>query len=108
MTLVSRAEELLLLAIWKLQDDSYGAMLRDYLVETTDEDWSIGVVYNTLDRLARNGLVQTSIGEPTPERGGRAKRYFHLTAEGVASLERIRSLQKLLWSDLPGLKLSEA
>lgn len=108
MNLISRAEELLLLAIWTLQDQSYGAMLRDYLVEATDEDWSIGVVYNTLDRLARKGFVRTSLGDPTPERGGRAKRYFHLTAEGVESLERIRTVQNSLWSDLPILNLRNA
>ncbi|MCH8246976.1 MAG: PadR family transcriptional regulator [Bacteroidetes bacterium] len=108
MNLISRAEELLLLAIWTLQDQSYGAMLRDYLVEATNEDWSIGVVYNTLDRLARKGFVRTSLGDPTPERGGRAKRYFHLTAEGVESLERIRTVQNSLWSDLPILNLRNA
>lgn len=108
MKLISRAEELVLLAIWRLQGEAYGAILRNVLVDITEEDWSIGVVYNTLDRLARNGLVQSLLGEPTPERGGRAKRYFRLTTEGVAALERIRAVQNELWDSLPKGAVSPA
>jgi len=106
MDMLSRTEELLLLAVWKLQDEAYGAGIRDFLVERTDDDFSIGVVYSTLDRLARKGMLRTRIGDPTPERGGRAKRYFHLTEKGVAALDHTRSVADRLWSDLPNLGFS--
>jgi DNA-binding PadR family transcriptional regulator len=108
MNLLSRTEELLLLAVWRLQDEAYGAAIRNHLTDITDEDWSIGSVYGTLDRLARQGLVRTFMGLPTPERGGRSKRYFQLTAEGVAALNRVRSVQKTMWEDLPGLAPGKA
>lgn len=106
MDMLSRTEELLLLAVWKLQEDAYGAGIRDYLVERTDEDFSIGVVYSTLDRLARKRLLRSSLGDPTPERGGRAKRYFHLTEQGVRSLNHTRRVANELWKDLPDFGIS--
>jgi len=105
MTLLSRAEELLLLAVWKLNGQAYGATIREFIVETTDEDWSIGVIYSTLDRLARQGYVTTRLGAPTAERGGRSKRYFDVSGEGAEALNRIRCVQNALWSDLPDLAL---
>lgn len=105
--MLSRTEELLLLAIWRLQDEAYGAGIRDYLVDRTDEDFSIGVVYGTLDRLARKGLLRTSLGDPTPERGGRAKRFFHLTSKGVAALNHTRTIADQLWAGLPELRLGD-
>ena len=107
MVMLSRTEELLLLAVWRLQSDAYGAGIRDYLVDRTDEDFSIGVVYSTLDRLARKGLLRASLGEPTPERGGRAKRYFHLTEKGVGALNHTRGVSEGLWSGLPDLDLPD-
>ena len=108
MTLLSRTEELLLLAVWRLQENAYGAAIRTHLTDVTGEDWSIGSVYGTLDRLARQGFVRTFMGAPTPERGGRSKRFFELTAEGVAALNRVRSVQQNMWADLPTLALGGA
>ena len=105
MTLLSRSEELLLLAVWRLQEGAYGAAIRNHLTDVTDEDWSIGSVYGTLDRLGREGFVRTFMGAPTPERGGRSKRFFELTAEGVAALNRVRSVQESMWENLPTLAL---
>lgn len=108
MNLLTRTEELLLLAVWRLQDDAYGAAVRSHLADVTGEDWSIGSVYGTLDRLARQGLVVTFMGAPTPERGGRSKRFFRLTADGVAALNHVRSVQETMWDNLPGLALGGA
>ena len=108
MTLLSRSEELLLLAVWRLQDGAYGAAIRNHLTDVTDEDWSIGSVYGTLDRLARQGFVQTFMGAPTPERGGRSKRFFELTAEGVGALNSVRSVQESMWQGLPTLAFGDA
>ena len=83
-------EHLTLLAVFRLGDDAYGMRVRREIEERTTRDVSIGAVYATLDRLADKGLVKSSLLEPTPERGGRAKRCFRLTALGVASLNRAR------------------
>ena len=108
MNLLSRPEELLLLAVWRLQEDAYGAAIRNHLTDATGEDWSIGSVYAPLDRLARKGFVQTYMGPPTPERGGRSKRFFKLTAEGVGALNRARSVHETMWHSLPTLALGNA
>lgn len=108
MKLLSRSEELILLAVWRLQENAYGAAIRNHLTDVTDEDWSIASVYNPLDRLARKGFVRTYMGDPTPERGGRSKRFFKLTAEGVAALNHARAVQDSMWQDLPQLGLSGA
>ena len=108
MNLLSRPEELLLLAVWRLQDQAYGAAIRNHLTEATGQDWSIGSVYAPLDRLARKGFVQTHMGPPTPERGGRSKRFFSLTPEGVAALNHVRSVHETMWQGLPNIAFGDA
>jgi DNA-binding PadR family transcriptional regulator len=108
MNLLSRPEELLLLAVWRLQEEAYGAAIRNHLSDVTGEDWSIGSVYAPLDRLARKGFIRSYLGPPTPERGGRSKRFFRLTAEGVAALDRVRTLHESMWKGLPQLGLGGA
>ena len=100
---LSRNEELILLAVWRLQEDAYGAAIHDHLIEATGSHWSIAGVYNPLNRLARAGLVMTRVGPPTPERGGRSKRYFHLTKLGLATLTAAREVTNRMWIGLPNL-----
>jgi DNA-binding PadR family transcriptional regulator len=102
---LSKHEELILLAVWRLQDDAYGATIRTLLQETTGEDWSIAGVYGPLKRLARAGLVSTRTGLPTPERGGRSKRYYRLTPSGVGALNHARAVHERMWANLPKLAL---
>lgn len=80
-------EQVTMLALARLRDDAYGVSIRRELAEQTGRNVNIGAVYATLDRLEAKGLVESVIGEPTAERGGRAKRYFRLTGAGVAALE---------------------
>jgi len=102
---LSKYEELILLAVWRLQDDAYGATIRSLLQETTGEDWSIAGVYGPLKRLEQAGLVSTRAGLPTPERGGRSKRYYRLTRAGVSALNHARAVQEEMWANLPKLIL---
>ncbi len=81
-------EHLVLLAVLRLGSDAYGMRVRREIDERTGRDVSIGAVYATLERLEEKGLVGSSLNDPTPERGGRAKRTFHLTGEGVAAVSR--------------------
>lgn len=90
-------EQVVLLAILRLRDDAYGVTIRREIAECTERDPAPGALYTTLDRLEEKGLVASKYGDPTPERGGRAKRYFAVTARGVRAVARAqRAYQRLL------------
>ena len=101
MRLLSRKEELLLLSIWKLKNNAYGVPIREYVSRVSEKYWSIGAVYDVLDRLTRGGFVTAEAGEPTAERGGKSKRFYRVTKAGFAALEEIKTLNESMWSDLP-------
>lgn len=98
---LSRSDELILLAVWKLGDDAYGASILDYLQQETGREWSIAGVYAPLKRMAGDGLLRSRTGRPTPERGGRRKRVYELTAHGVRALQNARAEYESMWSGLP-------
>jgi PadR family transcriptional regulator PadR len=79
-------EEIVLLTVLRLAENAYGAKIRQTVAEATERDVSIGAVYATLDRLERKGYLKSWQGESTPERGGRAKRYFRVKGVGVQAL----------------------
>jgi PadR family transcriptional regulator PadR len=85
---LGRLEELVLRAILRLSENAYGPMIRREIVERTGRDVSVGTLYTTLDRLALKGYVTTRMGDPTPERGGRAKKYFRIEARGIEALNQ--------------------
>lgn len=93
-------EEIILLAILRLREDAYGVKIRQKVSEATERDVSIGAVYATLDRLERKGYVGSWQGEATPERGGRAKRYFRIEGAGVQALNDTRLVRDRLDADL--------
>ena len=72
---------------------------------SADADVSVGNVYAALDRLENKGLVASSLGDPTPERGGKAKRYFRVTKEGLRQVHETRRVLSKLWQALPEMKL---
>jgi DNA-binding PadR family transcriptional regulator len=98
-------EQVVLLAILRLGEDAYGVSIRDQIAACTTRDPSPGSLYTTLDRLEENGFVTSRYGDPTPQRGGRAKRFFTVTQKGVTTLARVqRGYQKLLQGiHLPGV-----
>jgi PadR family transcriptional regulator PadR len=81
-------EHVILLALLRLEDRAYGVAVRQEIERRTDREVSIGAVYATLDRLERKGYVTSHRGDPTPERGGRSKRFFRVTAAGVEAVSR--------------------
>lgn len=93
-------EEIVLLATLRLGDDAYGAKIRQTLEEATEKSVSIGAVYATLDRLERKGFVTSWQGEPTAERGGRAKRYFRVEGHGVEALNETEMARRRLATGL--------
>jgi len=106
MKFLSRQEELLLLSILRLRENAYGVPIRLHVCDVTDKYWSIGAIYDVLDRLTRKGLVSTISGEPEKKRGGKSKRFYRITKQGVRALEEVRELQQKTWIDIsmPSLK----
>lgn len=98
---LSEFELMLLLTILRLGDDAYGVPLSRELARTRGRDVSVGSVYAALDRLEIKGLIVSSLGESTPERGGRAKRYFRVTEQGLRSVHATRKVLSKLWKSLP-------
>src|ERR1700722_4185388 len=81
-------EHIILLALLRLDDRAYGVTVRQEIEFRTKREVSIGAVYATLDRLETKGYVKSRLGEPTPERGGRSKRFFQVTAKGGVVVSR--------------------
>jgi PadR family transcriptional regulator PadR len=98
-------EQVVLLAILRLGEEAYGVTIRREIAKCTEREPAPGALYTTLDRLEEKGLVSSAYGDPTPERGGRAKRYFTVTASGVRAVARAqRAYQRLLKGlALPGI-----
>ena len=93
-------EQFILLSILKLSDNAYGSAIRQLLAEAVRRDVTIGALYTTLERLEKKGLITSKVGEVTPERGGRAKKYFKLTAQGQKALKRSKEALINMWQGL--------
>src|SRR4029434_228610 len=90
-------EQVVLRALLRLGPEAYGVTIRREIAACTERDPAPGALYTTLDRLEDKGLVTSRYGDPTPERGGRAKRYFTVTARGVRAVARAqRAFQRLM------------
>lgn len=90
-------EQTAMLALIQLKDNAYGAAIRQLLHEQVERDVAIGAIYSTLERLEKKGMVQSYLGETTPERGGRPKRYFKVTGQGESALKKAREAMNTLW-----------
>jgi len=93
-------EQFLLLSILKLDNNAYGSAIRQLLAVTIDRDVTIGALYTTLERLEKKGLIESHIGEVTPERGGRAKKYFKVAAKGQHALKRSKGALNAMWENV--------
>ena len=91
----------MLLALVRLGDEAYGMTVRREIEERASRDVSIGAVYATLDRLEEKGLVKSRLGEPSDERGGRAKKCFTMTGAGARALERSQDAVRQMLEGLP-------
>lgn len=105
MKLLSRSEEFVLLAVWKLQDRAYSLPIRKQLSDITKYEWSLGAIYTPLERLVKNGLLTSYLTEPTAERGGRHKRVYQLTPAGRQALIHIQQVEQAMWAGVTRLAL---
>lgn len=108
MDLLTRAEELVLLAVWKLGKEAYSVSIRDLLNKTTGQYWSFGAVYMPLDRLVKRNYLNSNMADPTAERGGRSKRMYVSTKIGLDALTFIRKIQNELWEGTPTIQPEDA
>jgi DNA-binding PadR family transcriptional regulator len=99
--LLGSLEYLVLLALVHLKANAYGMTVRREIEERTGRSLSIGAIYATLERLQAKGYVHSFVGEPTAERGGRAKRMFSIEADG---LQALRTTQDAMQKMTAGLK----
>jgi PadR family transcriptional regulator PadR len=90
---LGRFEHLLLLAVMRLGDDeAYGMTIRRELARHTGRDVAVGAIYTALARLEARGLVQSKLGDPTPERGGKAKRFYRVLPAGKKAVAKAQSI----------------
>ena len=99
MILLSRSEEIVLLAIWKLKSNAYGVTIREQVSQDTGHEWSFGAIYKPLKKLVHRGYVEKSSTEPYAERGGRSKYLYALTPNGEEALRIIRKIYKSIWTE---------
>lgn len=103
-TFLGEFELMVLLTILRLGDDVYGVPLARELSLVRGRDVSAGSVYAALERLESKGLIASTLGESTPERGGRAKRYFRVTEQGLRAVHQTRRVLSQLWKTLPSVR----
>jgi PadR family transcriptional regulator PadR len=97
-------ELMVLLALMRLGEDAYGVPICREIEAQTGREPAVGSVYATLERLEEKGFVDSELGKPTAERGGRAKKYFRITDNGVREVRKTQSDLMNLWSGLPQLE----
>ncbi len=102
--LLTDFELMILLAILRVEDDAYGVRIAREIEETAGRSAQLAAIYAALDRMESRGLVGSSLGEPTPERGGRAKRLFRVTPKGLSQTKDTQQALTALWSNLPQLR----
>jgi PadR family transcriptional regulator PadR len=94
---IGEFEELVLLAVRALEPPIYGVPVQQFVERTARRDVTMGAVYAALERLEVKGLVRSSFGEATAERGGKRKRLFALTPQGRSTLEDLRRVRERIW-----------
>jgi DNA-binding PadR family transcriptional regulator len=93
-------EQIVLLAVLRLGKNAYGVTIWEEIEQRAGRPVMIGAVYATLDRLEAKRYISSKVGDPTPERGGRAKRFFKITAQGSAALRQSRDILASMWAGL--------
>ena len=103
-TYLSDFELIIMLVVLRLGDNAYGVPVAREIEQLTNRDVKLGSIYASLERLEEKGLVVSELGESTPERGGRAKRYFHVTKQGMRLVRDTQQTLIKLWRGVPELE----
>ena len=97
-------ETMVLLSLLRLGEDAYGVPITNEIEKQSGRPVAVGSVYAALERLERKGLITSRWGDATPERGGRAKKHFCVTASGLKELRHTQKTLVNLWKGVPELK----
>src|SRR5687767_4137722 len=97
-------ELMVLLAVLRVGESAYGVPIAREIEDTGKRPVVRAVVYAALDRLQQRGLVTSAMGDPTPERGGKAKRFYRVSAKGLKAVRDTQRALMALWSGIPELK----
>lgn len=95
---LTKLEEVVMIAIWNLGDDTYGVKIKKNVHEITGKEYFYNTLYTTFDQLIRKGFIVKDYGEPTAVRGGKRKVFFQITKEGMAALENAFERQHRVWA----------
>ena len=104
---LTKNEELILLSIYKLNEDAYGVPIRKNYKEITGKELNYGSMHNTLYLLVRRGFVVTSESQPESKKGGRRKVLYSLTSNGRKALKEAQQKYKAAWGDIPDVAFEE-
>lgn len=94
---LTKIEEILLLAIWRLKDDAYGVKIRQYVSQIIGKEFTYGNLYSALSQLSKKKYVKKAMGEPTADRRGRRKIYYTVSPAGVKALRTAREMNQKMW-----------
>ncbi len=92
-------EEMILVAIMHLKENAYGVTIRKHLSKVTKKIFPYGTLYSALDGMVRKDYLIKTVGDPSPERGGRRKNYYKLTEKGIEVLKYAFEMKNALWDD---------
>ncbi|WP_456458002.1 PadR family transcriptional regulator [Reichenbachiella sp.] len=98
-------EEIVMLTVGVLYDEAYGVALKNEIEERGQRSVSIGALQSTLRRLEKKGFLDSRLGEPDKERGGKPKRFFRITAYGKKALTHSKEIRSELWDSIPKIAL---
>ncbi len=101
MNIITRLEEAILIAIWRLGNDAYGVTINKQVSKSLKKKYSMGALYFALDQLLRKGYVSKSTKQFYHEKGGRSRTYYSLTGDGKKALQEVKAYQKSLWKGIP-------
>jgi DNA-binding PadR family transcriptional regulator len=101
MKYLTRKEELILLTVYRLEDSASLVKIREQLISSTGHNWTVGNVYVPLDRMFKLGYLETRIGEPTSQRGGKAVKFYTISKKGKKSLVELKKVHDKMWAELP-------
>jgi PadR family transcriptional regulator PadR len=105
--LLSRAEEIILVAVYKRPGSAYGVTIREQIYEDLGRFWSFGVIYRALKKMTNKGYLRKCTSDPISERGGRSRYYYEITARGLRALKEIQAVQFSVWDGMPKIALEK-
>lgn len=102
--ILTRSEEFLLLAVLRLGDNAYPVSIFDEIMKVTGSSWTLGAIYFPLQRLEERCFLTSFLGIPSTERGGKSRRYYRITKQGLEALAVARKTQDKMWEGLECVK----